>query len=179
MDWFSSNSNESVGFPLTPCVCHSNIGLVLYSLDPTNESKLTHETSSHVLPFNHLLSISVHLTKRMSISTEAGRTHFIECNGLEPISNDHQLTPDGFLSAAHPSSDPKEVMLEIGFVSEERILFLLYFFIYFLPWSVYRIANNAWWLVPIKVVKDGAVWQHFFNDGTSNFFFVQSDMDEQ
>ena len=63
-----------------------------------------------------------------------------------------------------------EVMLEIRFVSEERILFLLYFFIYFLPWSVYRIANNAWWLVPIKVVKDGAVWQHFFNDGTSNFF---------
>jgi hypothetical protein len=26
-----------------------------------------------------------------------------------------------------------EVMLEIGFVSEERILFLLYFFNYFLP----------------------------------------------
>ena len=70
----------------------------IFCLYLTNRSQLTLKTSSHALPFIYL---SGGLPERMSISTEAGRTHFFECNGLKPIINDHPSTSDGFLYVKH------------------------------------------------------------------------------
>ena len=106
----------------------------------------------------------------MSISTEAGRTHFIKCNKLEPRINDDQLTPDGFLYVKRHVIIPNNYALvvcsspELGSyrsnvrnwvcIRAEDIVSLVLFYLFF---ALIRISNSQQCMVT-GANKGGEGW---------------------